>query len=630
MSPSSVGQETMPRRVSETQPPLAESQPDILVTEPTASAEQTSERPYIFGPRIVQALAAAEHVASGEEYTRTAAFGDTKSGTYGVIDVDENARRGIRYIKNFGRDIRKSLQSPVDPDNPEATMRQALEEKYVGLHRQPKNEDISVAAVKFFQRNSDKGGILQAVIGSRGSNYVLHEQRTSPQTPPISDIVHDSEVPTNEIQTSVRPVRPGERIIIISKAVFGALGATSSSDLLKDLGKILKENPGSKDAARALASRVPSRRGASAVVIDVPDGPGYVGNDASEVFEPQRTGLRAKMLGGIAVPATVGSLISRWQARGAEAGKQHMLGQPPQKVTGIGQPPIVPPADKPIRQKVKERVQFGPQYLAASGATWLAARRTGSTASAETKTEKRRFGKKALIATLIGGILIYKFGENFVDFGDGKDQGLDILGAPLPTTADIGQGDSSGYDLNPFNQTTLLNDDPANPTVSTIDRDPDILSAFFDGDGFDGGLFTKDPVVEVTAPRVSPPVEVLPDKEIVEVPKIEIKEPWTPDGFEIAKGEGLLETIHDQGHDLVGHKFNNEMTESVLQNVQDTFGNNIIELPKHTGPDTYVVNQDLRIASPGEAHWRTEAIERFIHDNIIKVAEETKTLQNAA
>jgi len=264
----------------------------------------------------------------------------------------------------------------------------------------------------------------------------------------------------------------------------------------------------------------------------------------------------------------------------------------------------------------------------------------------------RIVGATALL--LVTGYLIYRIGNGLVrigestifDFGDGKDLGIDVLGWPLDH-GDRGQGDGSGFDLNPFNKTDALNDDPVKHIT---DRGGfDIVPPLFDGDGgslphLKGNHSLGEDISDLLHGRIGsddskvgtqaggdhsgspgPIVGAAPAPAATPPPHASPQAAWHPRNFTVEQGSGFLREIHQLGDATVGPKhFTDAMTQNVFDDARGKFGDNLIVMPGHHGPDTYLQNGDLRISGPGEAHFRTHAMERYIMDQIHQQEEAAK------
>lgn len=286
--------------------------------------------------------------------------------------------------------------------------------------------------------------------------------------------------------------------------------------------------------------------------------------------------------------------------------------------------------------------------------------------------ESRRNGKsrKTLVLGVlaVSSVLALRFGFDLGDevsgwIGDRPDTGIDVW--PFGG-GDLDDGNRTGWDFNPSNENLNWSDDPVNKAFQDTGG-IDVLPPFVDGDWFSLNGFDIDlpndigepgididmdgdvdapnatvgtPDLNLDAPDVNLPEVKSPDVELPKgnIPDVTPPTPsnpptppstppavWAPDTFTIEPGHGLIQEIHDMGHDGAGYdNFTNSDSTRLFNTAQDKFGDNLLNLPNHPGNDVYKVGDDLRISAPGRAHWQSQAIERFFMEEIEKIAKAKK------
>ncbi|MDB5175426.1 MAG: hypothetical protein JWM81_284 [Candidatus Saccharibacteria bacterium] len=228
--------------------------------------------------------------------------------------------------------------------------------------------------------------------------------------------------------------------------------------------------------------------------------------------------------------------------------------------------------------------------------------------------ERRRgsvFGRVALLGLgLVGVYLAYQGLEHTIfDFGDGKDKGIDLW-----------PGRHDGLDLNAWNGSSTLNDDPVQPLKHLHNKKGfDILPPLLDGDWFSlrPDHSAKHAAVAAKIPDLltGPPVFAHPSSPPnVTVPSVPA---WQPTPFVAEPGTGYIREFRELGNQIVGPNYSAHQAERAFDATRAAFGNDLIDLPHHAGPDSYLVGNDLRISAPDPtAHWRTQMIEAFARQSI--------------
>jgi hypothetical protein len=218
-------------------------------------------------------------------------------------------------------------------------------------------------------------------------------------------------------------------------------------------------------------------------------------------------------------------------------------------------------------------------------------------------------GRVALLGLgLVGAYFAYRGLEHTIfDFGDGKDKGIDLW-----------PGRHDGLDLNAWNGSGTLNDDPTQPLKHLHNKKGfDILPPLLDGDWF--SLRSSDPTKHVNAAAkipellTGPPVFAHPTTP----PDTSALPAWQPQSFVAEPGTGYIREFKELGRQVVGPDYSAHQAQRAYDATRTAFGNDLIDLPHHAGPDSYLAGNDLRISAPDPtAHWRTQLIEQAIRKNI--------------
>ncbi|MDB5164536.1 MAG: hypothetical protein JWL89_162 [Candidatus Saccharibacteria bacterium] len=96
---------------------------------------------------------------------------------------------------------------------------------------------------------------------------------------------------------------------------------------------------------------------------------------------------------------------------------------------------------------------------------------------------------------------------------------------------------------------------------------------------------------------------------------------WHPHNFYVEPGSGIEQEIHEEGHRLVGYNnFTGADAHRIAEAAHRRFGNHLITLVNHSGPDYYKVGNDVRISAPGPAHYSSHLLELFMRHEILKSA----------
>jgi hypothetical protein len=285
-----------------------------------------------------------------------------------------------------------------------------------------------------------------------------------------------------------------------------------------------------------------------------------------------------------------------------------------------------------VRDRLSDRNQRSHQREADREAMYI---REGWDEDRIQKDRNKRTARK--IAAIAGGVAIGIIAYRLAfDSGNGADRGIDL--APLGV-GDANDGNGFGVDIDPFNRNPSEwgNDDTANPGIQTIDNF-DILPAYFDGDGVQiagANLFGGIAVPELDGPDVLP--DEIPDPNPDNTPEVpggttdqppaeQPEQPapsaaWQPEVVTVTPGDVYTSTlegnIHRMGHQEVGDGFSGSAAHRTLDAVRARFGDDIFTV--NGQPGTYAMgNGDLGIVSGGQGQWRTEEIERFIREEIVR------------
>ncbi len=523
-----------------------------------------------------------------------------EAGVIGLVSPHETGNQtDSETAADVSRVLREELANNFDTESPEDSMKRAFEAAEQEISDSSPEEGcvstgVDASAVKVYSRD----GSLHATYGTLGrqhiyiakgntidrlNDYAEDDQEEDDQKPvkglgmPVSKY-EDPQIGTVELSA-------GDRLVIQSS---DAVGYSEEEYLQPDeRDKAMAANSPRKSA------KLFSQRAGSAVVLDVRDG-----HDGGLSWMTRMTNLNR--------------LRNDNEASDNEASSRRT-----NQRRGLG------------------RLSLAGAYLGARATTWRqdwAERRDGRlVVDDDGEADRSSKLKKAAVigALVVGGILAWKYG---FDHGNGADNGIDLW--PFGG-GDINDGDSSGWDLNPTNENLNFNDDPVDELFIDT-KGFDLAPPFIDGDWFsltDVDLVTPDIdlVPDVDVPEVEVPnldLDLVPDVDVpeVEVPIVEPVAPppppiWTPDVFTVENGNGLIQDIHEIGHEVVGnYDFDTSDSRKVYEAVQAQYGDTFLELPNHTGPDLYHYGSELRISAPGRAHWASQEIENFVHEKILEMA----------
>lgn len=567
-------------------------------------------------------------------------------GSFGLISgqdlTDEIDRETVNRIAPLVE--RQINNEQFDPKNPIVSMQNIFlmaqeEVKDAARLAGPDFKTrIDMSLVKIFVDPSDRQ--LKAVYGQNGRHALSHVP-DGKQPRNLSSGLTDAEInagigipPTasDSAKFGVLNLDENDRIILQSRnaAGYDQTEAYSKDELLNAL-----RNEDPTETADLLIQKNDSYENRSALVIVAP----AMAN--SEVSQRRRGGPLSsagyKALGGI---MTSGMILSRrpknqsrfsaWRNRNRNDGAEAVVAEDNQPATVAG-------AGDDIRN---DRVVDDTIITTDTG-------RRVVTDEHETRRQGR--GSKALKYGIlaVGSFVALRY---FVDLGDEvsswigdqPDTGIDIN---TWGDGDLDDGNRQGWDFNVTNETLEWNDDPINESF----RDTggiDIAPSFLDGDWFslnggdidlpsnegepnvdldrDGDTNPPQPTegtpdIDLNAPEVSPP-EVEPVTPPPPAPPA-----WVPDAFTIESGSGLTQEIHEMGHQVAGFEnFTNDDSTRIMEQARERFGDNLLNLPNHSGNDLYRVGDELRISAPGQAQWANQAIEQFMFEEMEKLAKAKK------
>jgi len=495
-----------------------------------------------------------------------------EAGVIGLVSPHETGNQtDSETAADVSRVLREELANNFDTESPEDSMKRAFEAAEQEISDSSPEEGyfstgVDASAVKVYSRD----GSLHATYGTLGRQHIYIAQGNTIDR--LNDYAEDDQesvkglgMPVSKYedpQIGTVELSAGDRLVIQSS---DAVGYSEEEYLLPDEREEAMAANSPKKSAKLF-----SQRAGSAVVLDVRDG-----HDGGLSWMTRMTNLNR--------------LRNDNEASSRRTNQRRGLG----------------------------RLSLAGAYLGARATTWRqdwAERRDSSLVVNDDGGAGRnsKLKKAAVIGALVvGGILAWNYG---FDHGNGADNGIDLW--PFGD-GDISDGDGSGWDLNPTNENLNFNDDPVNELFIDT-KGFDLAPPFIDGDWF--SLTDVD--------LVTPDIDLVPDVDVpkVEVPIVEPVAPppppiWTPDVFTVENGNGLIQDIHEIGHEVVGnYDFDTSDSRKVYEAVQAQYGDTFLELPNHTGPDLYHYGSELRISAPGRAHWASQEIENFVHEKILEMA----------
>lgn len=529
---------------------------------------------YNFDRHILRRLNIGEAHVELDGSSRTIV--DRHHALYGVVDERSHAGSAGLLAEVVKTTFTKELKETFNKNDPETSMRSALiksQQQVREVMRQRNEADVGISGsfVKFFR----DGSALKAVYAHVGDSRILLRSgleitQVTEDEGYIDSLLHGfGHDEFNPAQVGVMTLRPKDRLVLINADVIGDTDAENFSP--EEMNDIMSMSS-PKTAARLFAETSRKWADKSVVVVDVPvkSRSRLLGSRLLQLIGIRR--LR-KMEEIYATPDTpwINSVPDEQHERlevveepeyievinepDSTAFVQHEEATLDEPVRGTKEPIVVDSseAEYNAEEPVLEEPHFETSYV------YDDARDSKYLVHEDVVArQRRRWGAAALLAT---GLLVgFVAGEKYlIEFGkEAKEVQLPAVEKEITTN-------------------------------------------------------TKQVPVIVKVQWPDKPVEVT----VKNAPAAAVVSGHTAETFYVDAGSGYIHEIHQLGHVLVGDNFTEQDAVRIYNTARVKFGNQLIDLPNHNDPDTYVRSGDLYIGAPGKAHWATPEIQSFIQSSIL-------------